>query len=83
MYIAKTDKWYLERILFFVAGVLILLSLALTYFISKYWLILAGIMGLNLILFATTGFCTVANVLVKIGAKSNSCNCGGNCNCRN
>lgn len=45
-------------------------SLTLAYFVSKYWLILAGLAGLNLIVFATTGFCTMANILVKFGLKS-------------
>lgn len=81
MYIAKTDKWYLERVIFLIAGVFVLLSLTLAYFVSKYWLILAGLVGLNLIVFATTGFCTMANILVKFGIKSNACNCGDECNC--
>lgn len=81
MYIAKTDKWYLERVIFLIAGVFVLLSLTLAYFISKYWLILAGLVGLNLIIFATTGFCTMANILVKLGIKPNVCNCGDECNC--
>ena len=81
MYIAKTDKWYLERTIFLIAGVFILLSLTLAYFVSKYWLILAGLVGLNLIVFAATGFCTMANILVKLGIKSSSCNCGDDCNC--
>jgi hypothetical protein len=69
MYIAKTDSWYLERVIWLIAGCLILLSLALTYFFSKYWLILAALVGLNLIVFAITGFCTMANILIKLGLK--------------
>lgn len=79
MYIAKKDCWYLERVIFLIAGIFILLSLILAYFVSKYWLILAALVGLNLIVFATTGFCTMANILVKFGLKSNSCNCGDDC----
>lgn len=70
MYIANKDSWYLERIIFMVAGTLVLLSLALAYFFSKYWLILTGLVGLNLIIFATTGFCIMANLLTKLGIKS-------------
>lgn len=70
MYIAKTDSWYLERVIWLVAGVMILLSLALAYFFSKYWLILTAFVGVNLIVFALTGFCTMANILVKLGIKS-------------
>lgn len=81
MYIAKTDKWYLERALYLVAGVMILSSLTLAYFFSKYWLILTVFVGINLMLFSLTGFCLMANILIKFGIKSNSCNCGDDCNC--
>ena len=70
MYLAKTDKWYLERVIWLVAGIFILLSLTLSYFISPYWLILTALVGLNLIIFAFTGFCIMANLLVKLGFKS-------------
>ncbi len=70
MYIARTDSWYLERVIWLIAGCLILLSLALAYFSSKYWLILTAFVGLNLIVFAITGFCTMANILIKLGLKS-------------
>ena len=36
---------------------------------SKYWLILTGLVGINLIIFATTGFCLMANILYKLGFK--------------
>ncbi len=70
MYFAKTDKWYLERIIWLVAGIFILLSLTLAYFFSPYWLILTALVGINLIIFAFTGFCIMANLLVKLGFKS-------------
>lgn len=69
MYIAKTDSWYLERLIWLIAGCMILLSLTLAYFFSAYWLILTALVGLNLIIFAVTGFCTIANILVKFGVK--------------
>jgi len=70
MYIAKTDKWYLERVIWLIAGIFILLSLTLACFISPYWLILTALVGINLIIFAFTGFCIMANILVKVGIKS-------------
>jgi len=69
MYIAKTDNWYLERVIWLIAGCMILLSLALAFFFSKYWLLLTAFIGINLIVFAVTGFCTMANLLVKLGIK--------------
>lgn len=70
MYIAKTDSWYLERIIFLIAGAIVLLSLGLGFYVSKYWFLLTGFVGINLIVFALTGFCTMANILVKFGIKS-------------
>ena len=70
MYMAKTDSWYLERVIWLVAGSIILLSLALAYFFSPYWLLLTAFVGINLIIFAVTGFCIMANLLVKAGFKS-------------
>jgi hypothetical protein len=69
MYIAKTDNWYLERVIWLIAGCMILLSLALAFFFSKYWLLLTAFIGINLIVFAVTGFCAIANLLVKLGIK--------------
>jgi len=81
MYTAKTDKWYLGRVIFLIAGIFILLSLVLTFFVSKYWLILTTLVGLSLITFALTGFCTMANILIKFGLKSKYCNCTESCDC--
>jgi len=70
MYLAKTDKWYLERVIWLIAGVFILLSVILAYLFSPYWLILTAFVGINLIILAFTGFCIMANLLVKLGFKS-------------
>ncbi len=70
MYIANTKGWYLERVIWLIAGLMTLLSLALTYLFSPYWLILTALVGVNLIVFSLTGFCVMANVLVKLGLKS-------------
>lgn len=69
MYTAKTDSWYLERILCLMAGVFALGSGVLAWVRSPYWLILTGLVGINLIIFASTGFCLMANVIYALGAK--------------
>jgi len=69
MYIAKTDTWYLERIIWLVAGIFSLSSAVLAWFHSPYWLILTALVGINLIVFALTGFCLMANILYKLGAR--------------
>ncbi len=82
MYIAKTDKWFMERIIWLIAGVFTLTGTVLTLIHSTYWLILTGLVGVNLIIFATTGFCIMANILYKLGAKpviENRSKCGNSC----
>jgi uncharacterized membrane protein YwaF len=69
MYVAKTDSWYLERIIWLIAGIFALASAVLAVLHSSYWLILTGLVGINLIVFSLTGFCLMANILYKLGAK--------------
>jgi len=70
MYVAKTDKWYMERMIWFMAGLFALTGTALAAVHSKYWLILTGLVGVNLLLFAFTGFCVMANILYRFGIRS-------------
>ncbi|HOP06178.1 MAG TPA: DUF2892 domain-containing protein [candidate division Zixibacteria bacterium] len=53
----------LERSIRLVAGGVILLSLALYYFISPYWLLLTAFVGLNLFQSSLTRFCPAEFVL--------------------
>lgn len=64
MYLLKTDSWYLERTVYLAAGIVVLLSLALSL-VSPYWLMLTAFAGINLVVFALTGFCLMANLLKK------------------
>ncbi len=69
MYLLRTDRWYLERVLFLMAGCMTGLSIILVLAHSIYWLILTGLVSLNLIVFATTGFCPSAIAFQKAGLK--------------
>lgn len=60
----------IDRIVMAFAGAMILASLALSFILSSWWLLLAGFVGLNLFQAAFTGFCPLALVLKKLGAKS-------------
>ncbi|AEE14664.1 hypothetical protein Thena_1035 [Thermodesulfobium narugense DSM 14796] len=70
MYKAPTQNWYLERIIFLIAGMFVLVSLFLGLFWSPFWFILTFLVGINLVIFALTGFCIMANILYKLGVKS-------------
>jgi len=59
----------IDRMVFAFAGAMILLSLALGYLFTPYWLLLAAFVGVNMLQAAFTGFCLLALVLKKLGAK--------------
>ena len=69
MYRLKTEEWYLERIIYLMAGIMTLTSVILVLVLSIYWLILTALVGLNLLVFALTGFCPSAIAFHKLGAK--------------
>ena len=59
----------IDRIVFAVAGSMVLAGLALGYFVNPYWLLLPAFVGLNLLQSAFTGFCPLAIILKKAGFK--------------
>lgn len=73
MYLLKTDTWYVERIVFLIAGCVNTLSIILILAHSIYWLILTGFVSANLLVFAFTGFCPSAVLLEKAGVRSLLC----------
>jgi len=60
----------IDKIIFAFAGSMILLSVALAWLQSTYWLILAAFVGANLLQSSLTGFCPAATILKKLGARS-------------
>lgn len=55
------------------AGSMVLISLALGFFISQWWYLLTAFVGLNLIQSAFTGFCPPQKILAKLGFKEGAC----------
>ena len=56
-----------DRAVFVFAGCVILASLALTYLVSPWFLLLTAFAGFNMIQAAFTGFCPAAMVFKKLG----------------
>ena len=69
MWKAKTDRWYLERIIWLIAGSVVTTGIILGHFVSPYWFFLPLLAGCNMIIFAFTGFCPMAILLNKLGVK--------------
>ncbi len=67
----------LDRAVQAFAGVMILISLLLTYFVSPWFWLLTAFVGLNLFQSAFTGFCPAAMVMRRMGiGRNSSASCG-------
>ena len=59
-----------DRAVFAMAGSMVLISLALYWLVSPYWLLLAAFVGANMLQAAFTGFCPAAVIFGRLGLKS-------------
>jgi hypothetical protein len=60
----------LDRAVMAFAGVMILISLALTHFVSPWFWLFTAFIGLNLLQASVTGFCPAAMLFRKLGVAS-------------
>lgn len=62
----------LDRLVFAIAGVFILISLALSQVHHVYWLWFTAFVGANMLQAAFTGFCPAAIIFRRLGLRSGS-----------
>jgi hypothetical protein len=62
----------IDRIVMAFAGAMVLISVVLAHYISPWWMLLAGFVGLNLFQAAFTGFCPLAMILKRFGIRPGS-----------
>jgi hypothetical protein len=67
VYIVPTDRWYIERSVWFIAGVVLLASTLLAALAHPLWVLGVVATGVVSIGVAFTGFCPVGNVLARLG----------------
>ncbi|MBI4420160.1 MAG: hypothetical protein HY560_04980 [Gemmatimonadetes bacterium] len=67
VYVVPTDRWYIERTVWVIAGVVLLSSTALAALHNPYWVLPVIGTGLTSIAVGLTGFCVVGNVLYRLG----------------
>ena len=65
----------IDRAVLTLAGSMVLLSLALSWLVSPYWLLLAAFVGANMLQAAFTGFCPAAMIFHKLGLKPGAAFC--------
>jgi hypothetical protein len=61
-----SSHWPLERVLFALAGSIILLSVALVTLVSPWFLLLTAFVGVNLWLYVLIGACPASAVLKRV-----------------
>jgi hypothetical protein len=59
-----------ERFVRLIAGVFVLLSLALGYWVNAYWFLFTAFVGLNLLQSAFMNWCPMMTILRKAGVKA-------------
>ena len=60
----------IDRAVLAFAGVMVLISLALTHFVSPWFWLFTAFIGLNMLQSAFTGFCPAAMVFKRLGFAS-------------
>lgn len=62
----------IDRIVLAFAGTMVLLSLALSWLVSPWWLLLGAFVGLNMLQAAFTGSCPLVMLLRRAGVPPGS-----------
>ncbi|HEX4076949.1 MAG TPA: DUF2892 domain-containing protein [Candidatus Acidoferrales bacterium] len=70
VYIVPTDRWYIERTVWLIAGIVLLASTAMALLVNRLWILGVIATGLVSINVALTGFCPIGNVLRWFGFTS-------------
>ena len=66
----------IQRIIYLVAGTLVLTGLFLGHFVNEWWLLLSAFVGFNMFQTAFTGFCPLERILIKLGIGQTGESCG-------
>ena len=61
-----------ERYLRLIAGALVVMSVALGYFVNPYWFLFTGFIGLNLFQSAFTDWCPMMTFLRRLGVRDST-----------
>jgi hypothetical protein len=67
IYVVPTDRWYIERTVWLIAGIVLLTSTVLAVAVDPLWILGVIATGLVSINVALTGFCPIGNVLLLLG----------------
>jgi hypothetical protein len=67
IYVVPTNRWYIERTVWLIAGIVLLTCTVLAVLMNPLWILGVAATGLVSINVAFTGFCPIGNVLRLFG----------------
>ena len=67
LYVVPTHRWYIERTVWLIAGLVLILSTTLAAVLRPVWVVGVMATGVASIMVALTGFCAVGNILRLFG----------------
>lgn len=67
IYLVKTHIWYIERMVWIIAGCIMFTAAILAAFVNINWVFLVLCVGLSSVMVSLTGFCLVGNILYRLG----------------
>jgi hypothetical protein len=67
IYIVPTNRWYIERTVWLIAGLVLIACTALAALVASRWAIGIIVTGVASIIVSLTGFCVVGNMLYRLG----------------
>jgi len=67
IYVVPTHRWYIERTVWLIAGLVLLASTALALLVHPLWILLVIATAWASIAVSLTGFCVVGNILYRLG----------------
>lgn len=67
IYIVPTHRWYIERTVWCIAGLVLLVSTSLAVAVHPLWVFGVIVTALSSIGVSLTGFCPVGNILARLG----------------
>jgi len=62
----RSDRWPLERVLFAIAGTVVLIGAALSALLSPWFLLLVAFVGVNQWLYVLAGDCPMSLFLIRV-----------------
>lgn len=69
IYLVTTDGWYVERLVWLIAGTDVVVSSVLTVLYSPHWIYSILFVGICSVIVALSGFCVVGNIVYRFGAR--------------